>query len=163
MARTLIGASLLAASLVASGATAASAEAKPTLGPYGYGAVKLGMTVKQARATGAIVKKLPGGGGCSGWDLKRFPTPKNSVGLYISPRLGVAAIFAAKGMKTPRGIRIGSTFRQLKRAYPRIKKTFHGYHVTTVPGNRKAHYSFEVSKGKVVGYSIALNNQDCYN
>ena len=38
MTKKMIGASLLAASLLAGGATAAHAEAKPTLGPYGYGA-----------------------------------------------------------------------------------------------------------------------------
>lgn len=164
MMKTMIGASLLAGSLLVSGATAAVAEVKaPTLGPHGYGAVKLGMTAEQAQATGGVVKKLSGGSGCSGWDLKRFRTPKNSVGVYISPRVGLAAIFAAKGMKTPQGIKIGSTAKQLKAAYPRVKKNFHGYYVTAVPGNKKAYYSFTVSRGKVTEYGIALHKQDCFN
>ncbi|MFC6900631.1 hypothetical protein ACFQGX_35825 [Nonomuraea dietziae] len=123
----MIGASLLAGSLLVSGATAADAQTKPTLGPDGYGAVKLGMTVKQAKTTGDVVKKRPGHGGCSGWDLKKFPTPKDSVGIYISPNVGLAAIFAAKGMRTPEGIKIGSTVKQVKAAYPRIKRDFHGF------------------------------------
>ena len=163
MMKTMIGASLLAGSLLVSGATAAVAQTKPTLGPYGYGAVKLGMTVKQAEATGDVVKKMPGGGGCSGWDLKTFPTPKDSVGIYISPRVGLAAIFAAKGMKTPEGIKIGSTAKQLKAAYPHIKKDFHGYYVIKISGNKKAYYSFGVTHGKVTESSIALNKQDCFN
>ncbi|MEV5409766.1 hypothetical protein AB0K60_13125 [Thermopolyspora sp. NPDC052614] len=161
--KTMIGTSLLAASLLVGGATAASAQVKPTLGPYGYGAVKLGMTVKQAKATGALVKKVSGNGGCSGWDLKKFPTPKGSVGVYISPKFGLAAIFAAKGMKTPEGIRVGSTLKQLKAAYPRIKKDFHDFYTVKVPHNTKASYSFTVEKGKVTGYGIALNKQDCFN
>jgi hypothetical protein len=161
--KQMIGASLLAASLLVSGAGAAAAQAKPTLGPYGYGAVKLGMTAKQAKATGAIVKKMPGNGGCSGWDLKRFPTPKNSVGLYISPTVGVAGIFAQKGMRTPEGIRLGSTFKQVKAAYPRVAKVTDGLYVAKVPGNKKANYIFSVLKGKVAEFGIALNNQDCFN
>ncbi|MBP2707503.1 hypothetical protein JOL79_27340 [Microbispora sp. RL4-1S] len=160
----MIGTSLLAGSLLVSGATAAAAaQTKPTLGPYGYGAVKLGMTVKQAKATGDVVKKMPGGGGCSGWDLKKFPTPKNSVGIYISPNVGLAAIFAAKGMKTPEGIKIGSTAHQLKAAYPHIKKDIHGFYVITVPTNKKAYYTFTVSHSKVTEYGIALKKQDCFN
>ncbi|MFC5833826.1 hypothetical protein [Nonomuraea insulae] len=158
----MIGASLLAGSLLVSGATMAVAQTKPTLGSNGYGAVKLGMTLKQAKATGAVVKKMPGDG-CSGWDLKKFPTPKDSVGVYISARVGLAAIFAAKGMKTPEGIGIGSTAKQLKAAYPHIKKDFHGFYVITVPGNKKAYYSFGVTHGKVTEYGIALHKQDCFN
>ncbi|WP_214414155.1 hypothetical protein [Sphaerisporangium fuscum] len=159
----MIGTSLLAGALLVSGATMADAQAKPTVGPYGYGAIKLGMAADQAKATGEVVKKTPGGGGCSGWDLKKSPTSKDSVGIYISPKVGVAAIFAAKGMTTPQGIKIGSTAAQLKAAYPRIKKDFHGYYVITVPGNKKAYYSFGVTHGKVAEYGIALNTQDCFN
>ncbi|MFC0861608.1 hypothetical protein ACFHYQ_04770 [Sphaerimonospora cavernae] len=163
MMKTMIGASLLAGSLLVSGATAANAQVKPTLGPHGYGAVKLGMTVKQAKATRKVVQKMPGGGGCSGWDLKKFPTPKDSVGVYISPKVGLAAIFAAKGMRTPEGIKIGSTAKQLKAAYPHIKKDFHGFYSITVPGNKKAYYTFGVTRGKVTEYGMALNEQDCFN
>lgn len=159
----MIGSTLLAGSLLAAGATAATAQAAPTLGPHGYGSVKLGMTTKQAVATGKVVKKLPGGGGCSGWDLKEFRTPKDAVGVYISPRVGLAAIFASKGMKTPEGIRLGSTAKQVKAAYPKIKKDFHGYYVVTVPGNKKAYYTFGVTRGKVTEYGIALKKQDCFN
>ncbi|MFI6393317.1 hypothetical protein ACIBHY_40345 [Nonomuraea sp. NPDC050547] len=159
----MTAASLLAGSLLIAGATAADAQTRPALGPHGYGSVKLGMTLKQATATGAVVKKLPGNGGCSGWDLKSFPTPKDSVGVYISPKVGLAAIFAAKGMKTPEGIRIGSTTKQVKAAYPRVKKDVHGFYVTTVPGNKKAYYTFGLTRGKVTEYGIALNKQDCFN
>lgn len=161
--KTMTAASLLAGSLLISGATAADAQTRPTLGPYGYGSVKLGMTLKQAKTTGAVVKKLPGNDGCSGWDLKSFPTPKDSVGIYISPKVGLAAIFAAKGMRTPEGIRLGSTTKQVKAAYPRIKKDVHGFFVTTVPGNKKAYYTFGLTRGKVTVYGIALNKQDCFN
>jgi hypothetical protein len=163
MMKMMIGASLLAGSLLLSGATAAIAQTKPTLGPYGYGAVKLGMTAKQARATGEAAGKTPTGGMCTDWDLKKVPNAKNSVETYMSPTVGLAAIFAAKGMRTPEGIKIGSTAKQLKAAYPRIKKNFHGYYTIKVSGNKKAYYTFEVTRGKVASYGIALNKQDCFN
>ena len=62
------------------------------------------------------------------------------MGIYISPRVGLAAIFAAKGMKIPQGIKIGSSFKRLKAAYPRIKRDFHGYYTIKVPGSKKARY-----------------------
>ncbi|MFI6904326.1 hypothetical protein ACIBKY_23915 [Nonomuraea sp. NPDC050394] len=134
----------------------------PTLGPYGAGKVKLGMSAKRAKATGKIVLKRSGEhGGCSGWDLKAYPTGKNSVGLYISRKRGVAVIFAGKGMRTPEGIGIGSTMRQVRRAYPKVR-TSHGLNpYVTVPGNPKAYYTFFADKGKLEQLSIAVARQDC--
>lgn len=126
------------------------------------------MTVKQARATGAIVPKGPVKASCSQWDLKKFPTPKNQAGVIISAKKGVVGILGAKGMKTPQGIRIGSTLKQLKTAYPRITKIMDAegvatYRVEKVPGNKKAFYDFTVSKGKVTDFLLGLNKQDCFN
>jgi hypothetical protein len=144
------------------GSTGASAGAAVRLGPYGYGAVKLGMSAKQAQKTGKIVKKL-GGEGCTGWDLKAHRTPKDRVGLFISKKLGVAAIFAFKGVRTPEGVGIGSTMKQLKRAYPHIETPAGGFPVAKVPGNRKAAYYFLLSHGKVYEMALTLKNQDCFN
>ncbi|MFI7229286.1 hypothetical protein ACIBO5_39230 [Nonomuraea angiospora] len=146
------------------GASPALAQTKPVLGPNGLGGVKLGMSLKQARATGTLTKKIDGGGaGCSGWDLKKYPTGKDNVGLYISPKLGVAAIFAPKTAKTPEGVAIGTAASQLKKLYPRLKQDTHGFWVTTVPGNKQAYYSFTVLHGKVKEFGMALNKQDCFN
>lgn len=160
--RKLLVAVLAGGALLITGTPALAQTAKPALGPYGYGKVKLGMSTKKARATGEIVLKMAAGeGSCSGWDLKAHPTGKNSVGLYISKQFGVAVIFAPKGVKTPRGIGIGSTMKQVKKAYPRLKTPLGGIPYVSVPGNAKAYYAFFPDKGKLEGLAIGLDTQNC--
>ncbi|MFI7129657.1 hypothetical protein ACIBQ1_28435 [Nonomuraea sp. NPDC050153] len=155
---------LAGGALLTAGTPALAQSAKTALGPYGYGTVKLGMSAKQAKATGAVVLKRAGeAGSCSGWDLKALPSGKDGVGLYISKKRGVAVIFAAKGVKTPEGIGLGSTIKQIKKAYPGVKTAASGFPYTTVPGNSKAYYSFLLSKGKVYEMALGLKTQDCVN
>lgn len=163
MKKMMIGTAMVAA-ITFSFSTTAFAQSKPVIGPDSFGGVKLGMTLKQARATGKIVNKIPGSAdSCSGWDLKKYRTGSDNVGLYISPKVGVAAFFAPRAAKTPEGVAIGTAKSQLKRAYPHIKKDMHGFWVTTVPGNKKAYYSFTVEHNKVTQFGIALKTQDCFN
>ncbi|WP_223167097.1 hypothetical protein [Nonomuraea sp. SYSU D8015] len=160
--RKMIGAVLAGGALLVTGTPALAQSAKPALGPYGYGQVKLGMSTKKAKATGKIVLKMAAGqGSCSGWDLKAHPTGKDRVGLYISKRVGVAVIFAPKGVRTPRGIGIGSTMKQVKKAYPGLKTSPGGIPYVSVPGNPKAYYAFFADKGKLEELALGLDTQDC--
>ncbi|MFI7702408.1 hypothetical protein [Nonomuraea sp. NPDC049480] len=163
--RKVLVAILAGGALVATGTPAlAQTTAKPTLGPYGYGVIKLGTSLKKARGTGKIVRKGVGGTGpCSGWDLKQHPTGRDRVGLYISKKRGVAVIFAQKGIKTPEGVGLGSTMKQVKRAYPRLKTSASGFPYVSVPRNPNAYYAFITSKGKVRQLALALDTQDCVN
>ncbi|MEN3535337.1 hypothetical protein AAH991_09530 [Microbispora sp. ZYX-F-249] len=145
-------------------AGSASGGAAGRLGPYGYGGVTLGMSAKQAQKTRRVVKKFGGGGGCSGWDLRAHPTGADGAGLFISKKRGVAVIFAPRGVRTPEGIGIGSTRRQVEKAYPHLRTAASGYPVTTVPGNRRADYVFLLSRGgKVYQLALSLKTQDCVN
>ncbi|GGS70012.1 hypothetical protein GCM10010156_30990 [Planobispora rosea] len=155
----LLAGAVPAATAETTGSATRAAHAKSTLGPFGYGGVKLGMSAKQARATGKITR-TDSSGPCSAWALKAHPTGQ---GLLISRRVGVAVIFAPRGVATPQGIKLGSTAKQLKKAYPRLKESASGYPYASVPGNPKAHYIFLLRNGKIYQLGLALNRQDCAN
>ncbi|WP_250904767.1 hypothetical protein [Nonomuraea sp. NEAU-A123] len=159
----LVAAALAAtsAALVIASPAGATAAAPGTFGPYGYGGVKLGMTAKQAKATGKVVLKMRGY--CAGWDYKAHRNPSDEVGLYISKKRGVAVIFGWRGVRTPKGVGVGSTLSQVKKAYPSVKKEESGYYAT-VPGNPKAYYYFGVNqRNKVEQFALGLKTQDCVN
>ncbi|MEU7830532.1 hypothetical protein [Nonomuraea sp. NPDC049129] len=153
----------LAGGVVTAGvASPALAARKATLGPYGYGNLKLGMTASKARATGRIVHKAVGDSArCTGWDLKENPYGEYRVGVYVSKKRGVSMIVAPPGLKTPQGIGLGSSNAQLKAAYPGLRRGPGGYPTATVPGNKKAFYMFYVSHNKVADMSLVLATQDC--
>jgi hypothetical protein len=148
---------------VAPAANAAATVQKKTLGPFGYGNIKLGMTEAQARATRRIVRKtinVPTK--CSTYDLRERRYSGNRAGLYISKKQGVVTISApGRGVKTPQGIGIGATPAQLKAAYPNLKQNALYGTFATVPGNPKASYVFLVSKNAVLGVTLVLTAQDC--
>ncbi|MEV0388528.1 hypothetical protein [Nonomuraea sp. NPDC050643] len=165
-----IGRSALAAALaggvvlagVVPAANAAPAAQKRTLGPFGYGGIRLGMSEAKARATGLIVRKtINAPTKCSAYDLKAQRYGGDRAGLFISKKQGVVTISAPSSVKTPQGIGRGSTPAQLRAAYPKLKRnTLYGT-FATVPGNPKASYVFLVSKNMVLGVTLLLTAQDC--
>lgn len=165
MTRTVLGTTLAAGLVLGGLAPAAHAATAPAaFGPSGYGGITLGMSAKTAKASGKIV---PAGEAaspaCTGWSLKAHPVGRDSVGLYISKKHGVAVIFAPKGAKTPEGIGLGSTYRQIKKAYPKLKTAASGFPYVDIAGNSKAYYSFLLNKGKVYEMALGLHKQDCVN
>ncbi|UBU11496.1 hypothetical protein [Nonomuraea gerenzanensis] len=145
-------------------ASPALAAQKATLGPYGYGSLKLGMSTAKAKATGRLIRKPAGDhAGCTGWDLKEKPYGEYQVGAIISKKYGLTMIVAHAGMKTPKGIGFGSTRAQLKAAYPDLRRGPGGFPTASVPGNKKAYYLFYVSRtdNRVAGMSLVLAKHDC--
>ncbi|MBO3749826.1 hypothetical protein J5X84_27410 [Streptosporangiaceae bacterium NEAU-GS5] len=152
----------LAGAPSASASVAVADQKGGKFGPFGYGGLKLGLSAKKAKATKKIVRVKGDAVDhkyCTGWTLKRHG--KGPVDLYISKKLGVAVIFAPKGVKTPQGIKIGSTLKQVKKAYPKLETHPGENPYADAPGNSKAYYYFNMYKGKVYELSLVLRGQDC--
>ncbi|MQY04573.1 hypothetical protein [Actinomadura macrotermitis] len=150
----------------APGPSDAPSDGPPTataLGPDGYGALKLGMSLDQAKATGLITVKKAAGG-CTAFDLKAAPPAKGAVGGYVSAKLGVSSIFSTEEMRTPQGIGNGSTLAELKQAFPKVAKKANVM-AAKVPDNPKAEYDFVLGEGgkTVDQVALVLPGQTCHN
>ncbi|MDX6742473.1 hypothetical protein [Actinocorallia sp. A-T 12471] len=136
-----------------------ASAAAPKLTSFGYGKLKIGQSKSKALKTGMIKITGSSGAGCTTFAFKK---PKAASG-YLSSKYGVIAIFAAKSMKTPKNIGIGSTWKAAKKAYPKLKQ---GPNVayTPAPGNKKAQYWFLFGPDKKV-YEMGLvhKKQHCFN
>jgi hypothetical protein len=134
------------------------------LGPDGLGGLRLRMTREQAEATGMIegyeVEDFIGNCGVS--RLRGFG---NTV--YFTPGLGLSSIHAPDGVRTPEGIRAGSTVKELKAAYPTWEAILtgdddaHDYGWVDTPGNSKNAYRIDVKGGKVRSIALATEGQKC--
>ncbi len=123
----------------------------------GYGALKLGMTLEEARAAGLtdLTWDSPGEAGCVADDK-----------VAISKKYGVERITLPADAETSGGIRVGSTFAEVKRAYPNASEYRAGWSATV---GSNATYSFQGSSkfdhladtDKVVLIKIGAINVDC--
>ncbi|MBO3744987.1 hypothetical protein J5X84_02830 [Streptosporangiaceae bacterium NEAU-GS5] len=139
--------------------TTAAAQAKGTFGPKGYDGIKLGMSVKKAKATGKIKHELhTDNGKCSLWEWKNH---RDRV-VYTSKKFGVVGIVVSGKARTPEGIGVGATKTKLKKAYPKIKfdKITHQGTVK-LPGKPKAAYTFDIEDGKVSVLYLITVAEDC--
>lgn len=139
-----IGAAVLVVVAVAGGAAVATTdrrESRPpaetptttpipaakTLGPFGYGNVRLGMSLEEALASGEIVPpRTQTEGNCMSFLLRDNPH-NHEIHLYANvgveivrdgARTTVESVGAWPGVLTPEGIGIGSTPEQVRAAYP---------------------------------------------
>jgi hypothetical protein len=144
------------------------------LGPRGLGSLRLGMSSTQASATGLVGKwtnpatgESVESGDCSVTaHLKAAPGDAGKV--YSGKNLGVQVINAYGSVRTPEGIRIGSSKSALFAAYPGWKNAADedphadGRGLVDVPGNSKAYYRIVTLNGKVVQLALQDKHQSCY-
>jgi hypothetical protein len=124
----------------------------------GYGALKLHMTLEEARATGQTDLTWEDAG----------DSPCVADGkVTISRKQGVVGIFLPAEAKTSKGIGIGSTVADVKRAYPDATE-YRGGWTAAVDGD--THYAFvsssrseddHVLTEEVAGIKLLANGADC--
>ncbi|GID91162.1 hypothetical protein ACFQFC_11770 [Amorphoplanes digitatis] len=151
-----------------------TSKAPAVIGPFGVGALKLGMTREQAEATGLTAGWTATNTGCSHPTHLLGATGENAGNdglVYYSKNRGIEIIDAHPGLSTPEGIRIGSTFKAMRKAYPSWKDVTgadqdgsvgSGRGAVPVPGNPKAVYRIVVSKSMVVELTLQYHDQACY-
>lgn len=143
------------------GTTSVKPEAA-VFGPDGFGKLKIGMKLADAVATGQIDAKSssPAGGACGVHDLVGHP----KSGVYVSTKLGLAAVFAPAGARTPEGIAEGDSIDKVEQAYPALVKNPNAY-IVAAPGGTNTQYLFQVDSaatGVVSSMSLVVRGQDCF-
>jgi hypothetical protein len=155
----------------ASPSTGPTTTAAPTLGPKGFGALALGLTKRQAAATGLVTGITGVGGTCGSPKDGRLvgadPADSDDLTgkLFFSENTGRLVIIAAMpGVATPEGVALGSTTAEVRAAYPTWKgdhKDNYGVDYVKAPGNAKGYYRIYVLDDRVVELTLQSLDQDC--
>jgi hypothetical protein len=155
------------------------------LGPDGYGDLLLGMSWKDALASGELRQSAPlSAAGCLRYAVVAdtparkvpvSPTPNASgsapglppqpvvAELVVSVRNGVVQVIAGPLLRTPEGVGVGTTKDVLQDAYPKlVAPPRGGAAVAAVVANPNAVYVFDLSAtGVVTSFSLRLAKSDC--
>ncbi|MGW6930245.1 hypothetical protein ACWGE0_09250 [Lentzea sp. NPDC054927] len=133
--------------------------AKPVIGSFGYGDLKLGMTRQQALDAKLIGPATgPDNGDCTGHEITG-----TGQSVWVSKKLGVASIVFTPEM-TSDGVGVGATEATLKAEYTNLQPTGPNYsYRAAADNNSAAGFLFRVAEGKVTAAILLLNNQDCHN
>ncbi|MFD4641590.1 hypothetical protein ACFWN2_30075 [Lentzea sp. NPDC058436] len=133
---------------------------KPVIDSFGYGALKLGMTLQQALDTKLVGPNLYGepNAPCSFHDV---------IGtggkVYISRAKGVSSIFFTSQMSSD-GVGQGVTEAKLKSEYTNLKDSYGTAYTAAPDGNPNAYFHFSLDvEGKVGSAALNINGQDCHS
>ncbi|SFR16754.1 hypothetical protein SAMN04488564_104436 [Lentzea waywayandensis] len=136
--------------------------AKPVIGSFGYGPLKLGMTLQQALDTKLITPDLGSHPDSACTSHKILGTDQ---GVAISKKLGVASITFTPEM-TSDGVGIGATEEKLKAEYTNLRPVGPNYTwAADADNNPAATFVFGVDKEKKTLWAayLALKDQECHN
>lgn len=131
--------------------------AAPVLGPDGYLSLRLGMSYRDATATGLLD---PGSGppaqeGCASYRLAEGAATISEI--TISGGDGIVR-FRAADAQTPEGIRSGSSLDQLRSAYSDLSGESNGY---VASASESARYVFTVAQDTVSQVQLESRDADC--
>lgn len=142
-------------------ADAPAPPAKPVMDSFGYGKLKLGMTLQQALDTKLIGPARPGG------QPSDLCTVHDIVGtgqsVSVSKKIGVANIYFSSDM-TADGIGNGGTEAALKAKYTNLVQRHMSTSWTTeAPGNAAAWLDFTSKDGTLIHALLRHVDQDCHS
>jgi hypothetical protein len=143
------------------------------LGPTGIGKLRLGMSERQAAATGEATMSEDWRSSSSKCGIQTV----NGVNIHFSRHHGLAVLSGPEGTRTPEGIRDGASVAQIAAAYPTLthpdlgtpqeQVRLIGYLAAPVPQNPDAVYLFVFGIGGTSPETatvrlvlLALRNQD---
>lgn len=118
------------------------------IGPKGLAGLDVGMTLDQAEATGQFERPTSKPSSCNS------ATGLNGITVGFSPTYGVTSL-TGENLHTPEGIRAGSTYAEVVRAYPKPVDPTSAYEEdmlmfgdiwAAVPGRPDAEYVFAFSR-----------------
>ncbi|MGI5503722.1 hypothetical protein [Lentzea sp. CA-135723] len=132
--------------------------AKPVIGSFGYGALKLGMTLQQALDTKLI---SPSGSSLAGCTIHEIMGTDQQVS--VSPTRGVVSIMFTADM-TADGAGRGARETKLKEEYTNLESGAPNYtYRAEADGNPNAVFLFRVAQGTVITAEVDLKDQDCHD
>jgi hypothetical protein len=150
--------------------SATPSTALTQLGPDGVGALTLGMTKAQVNQTSQASGVTGEAGSCGvssdGRLLGAQPADVNDLDgkLFFSTSTGKLVIVGAtSALATPEGVHLGSTYAQVKKAYPKWQGSDgkEGVDYVKVPGNADALYRIAIDAGQVLELTLQTQDQDC--
>jgi hypothetical protein len=148
--------------------------AELTIHPDHIGPLRIGMSLKAAKATGLIVvrpgQSNAGPDSCVSAD---WTGQSDDAWMVFNGKYGLRALDSFGDQRTPEGIRRGSTLAAVKRAYPHLTWRMDGDEtsdarrvegdalVDAVKGDG-AHYRINIQKGKVTDVQLESDRAGCY-
>ncbi|NGY61721.1 hypothetical protein G7043_22595 [Lentzea sp. NEAU-D13] len=141
--------------------TVTNPPVKPVIDSFGYGGLKLGMTLQQALDTKLIGPARPGG------QPSDVCTTHDILGtgqwVSVSKRIGVANIYFSADM-TADGVGVGGTEAALKAKYTNLTQRHMSTNWTTrTPENPSAWFDFTSKDGKLIQALLRHVDQDCHS
>ncbi|MCR3747167.1 hypothetical protein [Lentzea californiensis] len=131
--------------------------AKPVIGSFGYGDLKLGMSLQDALNTKLIGPAL-NGDECTLHDITG-----TGERTWISKAKGVASVGFSAGMSSD-GVGVGATEQKLKVEYTNLVPAGPNYsYRAEADNNPDAYFLFGVREGKLTGAYLMNKGQDCHN
>ncbi|MFD5824067.1 hypothetical protein [Lentzea sp. NPDC060358] len=145
----------------AAGGSVPSSQARPVIGSFGYGDLKLGMTRKKAMDANLLGPILHGGKPSDACTVHHIIGTTQTA--WVSTKLGVSTIRFTPDMSSD-GVGKGATEATLRAEYTNLTPGGPNYTwKADADGHQAASFVFRSSNGTVTEAFLTLKAQECHN